>query len=106
GAETKLYHNEGARPGLRVRLLGPPGNPHGIGVMLRLVTGNKMGPVREIHAGSGYWSLDSAVSVLASPDPAKQIVLRWPGGQPLTANVPDGAREITIDTAGQVKVVR
>ena len=36
GAPTLLYHNEGARPGLRVHLEGPPGNPHGVGAMLRL----------------------------------------------------------------------
>jgi hypothetical protein len=39
GAETKLFHNVGAKPGLRVRLKGPSGNPHGIGAQLRLVCG-------------------------------------------------------------------
>src|SRR5204862_59219 len=34
GAETKLYHNERARPGLRVRLMDGPLNPHGIGAVL------------------------------------------------------------------------
>src|SRR2546422_3466922 len=36
GAETKLYHNEHARPGLRVRLRGGARNPHGIGAVLRI----------------------------------------------------------------------
>ena len=31
GSETKLFHNRGAAPGLRVRLQGPAGNPDGIG---------------------------------------------------------------------------
>src|SRR5205814_1724097 len=31
GAETKLYHNLGARPGLRVRLNAGRGNPTGVG---------------------------------------------------------------------------
>jgi hypothetical protein len=69
GAETKLFRNEGAIPGLRVRLRGPLGNPSGIGAVLRLVFGQRMGPAREIHAGSGYWSQDSVVQVLATPDP-------------------------------------
>ncbi|PYK97263.1 MAG: hypothetical protein DME19_16945 [Verrucomicrobia bacterium] len=56
GAQTKLYHNVGARPGLRVRLKGPAGNPRGIGAQLRLMFGPRPGPVRELHAGSGYWS--------------------------------------------------
>src|SRR5437764_4422454 len=58
-AETKLYKNVGARPGLRVRLKGPPGNPNGIGAAIRLMAGDKPGPARAVHAGSGYWSHDS-----------------------------------------------
>ena len=61
GADTKLFHNVSARPGLRVKLKGPPGNPQGIGAQIRLVFGRRSGTVREIHAGSGYWSQDSAV---------------------------------------------
>src|SRR6185503_16956526 len=65
GAETKLYHNVGARPGLRVRLKGPAGNLKGIEAQLRLTVGQQQGPLREIHAGSGYWSQDSAVQVMS-----------------------------------------
>src|SRR6185503_19372066 len=67
GPETKLYHNDGARAGLRVRLTGPPGNPNGIGATLRLHTADTVGPARAVHAGSGYWSQDSAIQVLAAP---------------------------------------
>jgi hypothetical protein len=100
GAETKLYHNTGASPGLRVRLAGPPANPHGIGALVRLVTKEKTGPAREIHAGSGYWSQDSAVQVLAAPQPPDKLVVRWPGGKVVTMDVPAGAREITVRWAG------
>src|SRR5262249_40952499 len=49
GAETKLFHNVGARPGLRVRLASAsPGNAWGIGAQLRLNFGSRMGPAREI----------------------------------------------------------
>jgi len=54
GAETKLYKNVGARPGLRVRLRGQSYNPDGIGATLRLVSRETLGPAREVHAGSGY----------------------------------------------------
>ncbi|MCG8603515.1 VCBS repeat-containing protein, partial [bacterium] len=37
GAETKLYRNARAKPGLRVRLHGPSDNPAGIGAVLRLI---------------------------------------------------------------------
>src|SRR5262249_8745496 len=73
GAETKLYRNVTGKPGLRVRLIGPPGNPLGVGAALRLLAGDKAGPVREVHAGSGYWSQDSAVPVLASPKPPTRV---------------------------------
>ena len=106
GAETKLYHNARARPGLRVHLKGPPGNPTGVGAQLRLRFGQRQGPVREIHAGSGYWSQDSAVQVLATPEPPTQIQVRWPGGKVVAGPVPDAASEITVNPEGQINAVR
>jgi enediyne biosynthesis protein E4 len=106
GAETKLYHNEGAKPGLRVRLSGPPGNASGVGATLRAIVGDKMSPARQVQAGSGYWSQDSAVRVLPLAAVGNQISIRWPGGKTSVAKVPPGAREISINTAGDVKVVR
>ncbi len=106
GAETKLYHNVGARPGLRVRLEGPAGNPSGIGAQVRLSFGQGQGPVREIHAGSGYWSQDSAVQVMATPEPPNQIQVHWPGGKKTLSSVPVGGKEIAVDTAGVVKRLR
>jgi hypothetical protein len=104
GAETKLYQNVGAKPGLRVRISGPPGNPDGVGVTLRLVFGGRMGAAREIHGGSGYWSEDSVVQVMGCPEPPTQIWVRWPGGKTTTSNIPAGAKEIVVDTEGMVTV--
>ena len=102
GAETKLYRNELGKPGLRLRLAGPPGNPDGVGATLRLVFGGRMGAAREIHGGSGYWSQDSAVQVMGCPEPPTQIWIRWPGGKTTTSAIPAGAKEITVDTDGKV----
>jgi hypothetical protein len=99
GAETKLYRNILARPGLRVRLKGPPGNPTGVGAVLRLKFSDHYGPAREVHAGSGYWSQDSAVQVLGAAEPPTQIEVRWPNGRQTTADVPAGAREIEVTIA-------
>jgi len=104
GAQTKLYHNVGGKPGLRVRLKGPAGNPQGIGAVMRLKFGEQLGPAREVHAGSGYWSQDSAVQVLGMPERPRAIEVRWPGGKMTTAAVPPTAREIVVDTAGVLKV--
>jgi hypothetical protein len=103
GAETKLYHNERAKPGLRVRLEGSEGNKDGIGAVMRLRFSAGMGPAREVHAGSGYWSQDSAVQVLGTPEPPLEIWIRWPGGKTTTSLVPPGAKEIRVEeSSGQV----
>jgi hypothetical protein len=105
GNQTKLYHNVGAKPGLRVRLSGPPENPAAIGACMRLMFGQRAGPLREIHAGSGYWSQDSAVQVLATPEPPTQIWIRWPGGKVTTSPLPqEAAREVTVDQNGMVQI--
>jgi len=106
GASTKLYHNVGAKPGLRVRLIGPAGNPLGIGASIRLFFGQRDGPVREIHAGSGYWSQDSAVQVLSTPEVPTRLWVRWPGGKTNVADVPAGAREVSLDSSGKLKALR
>ncbi len=97
GAATKLFRNVTATPGLRIRLEGPPGNPDGIGAALRLIFDRRMGPLREVHAGSGYWSMDSPVQVMAGAEAPRQVWVRWPGGRiTTTTEVPAGATEIII----------
>jgi len=99
GAETKLYHNEHARPGVRVRLVGGPGNPRAIGAALRVVySQGPQGPLREVHGGSGYWSEDGAVQVLGLEQGRQPtgVWTRWPGGAETIERLASGAREITI----------
>lgn len=105
-AATKLLRNRTARPGVRVRLKGPTGNSSGTGAVLRLVSGGKAGPAREIHAGSGYWSQDGAVQILAMPESGAELSVRWPGGLGTTSSVPATAREVQVDVAGKLTVVR
>ena len=91
---TRLFRNAGAKPGLRIRLAGGADNPDGIGAVIRLKYGEQFGPAREIHAGGGYWSQDSAVQVMAAPQPPTQLWVRWPGGRVTTSDIPAGAREV------------
>jgi len=102
GAATRLYHNEGAKAGFRIRLHGPAGNPQGIGAIMRLGDGNRMGPAREIHAGSGYWSQDSAVQVLAPREGSANLWVRWPGGKTMNLQIPPGAAELVVGYDGQL----
>jgi enediyne biosynthesis protein E4 len=101
-APTRLFRNTTARPGLRIRLVGPPGNREAVGAVVRLVTEQGPGPAREIHAGSGYWSQDSAVAVLTVPTNAvvQSVWVRWPGGRIGTTPVPNGAKEMRLEFSG------
>jgi hypothetical protein len=69
---------------------------------MRLVYGDKMGPLREIHAGSGYWSQDSAVQVLGKAAEPTALWVRWPGGKVTQSPVPAGAREVEVSTDGHI----
>ncbi len=95
-AATVLLQNTGARPGLRVRLAGPAGNPHGVGAAVRLRFGERWGPVREVQAGAGYWSVNSPVLVLAAPEPPTLIQVRWPGGKVQDWPLSPGVREVRL----------
>ena len=103
GAETLLFHNTGAHPGLRVRLRGGAGNPSGAGAVMRLVSEGKKGPAREVHAGSGYWSQDGAVQVLGPRETATAVWVRWPGGNEKAYPVSAGAREVELSPDGAVR---
>ena len=102
---TRLFHNRKAKPGLRVRLSGSKGNPAGIGAQVRLIFGSKPGPIREIHAGSGFFSQDSPISVLSMPEVPSSIWVRWPGGKvtqsqlQLSGNPP----RVSVDYDGNAK---
>lgn len=108
GAATTLWHNERGAVGLRVRLAGPPGNPGGYGAVVRLKFGDHWGPAREFHAGSGYWSQDSAVQILARPSIPTAIEIRWPGGFSASYPLPPAPtlREIVVSRSGRVDVLR
>ncbi len=108
GGETKLYRNARGKVGLRVRLKGSENNREGIGAVIRLGEGNgKWGAAREVHAGSGYWSMDSVVTVMARPEGARRIAVRWPGKGPVVeSELPPGAREVVVHHNGTVEALR
>jgi len=100
GAATRLFLNRGAAPGLRVRLQGPPGNPDGVGAQVRIVYGERMGPVREVHAGSGYWSQHGAVQVFGLEGTPTGVWVRFPGRAATTTPVGQTAREVSVRSEG------
>jgi hypothetical protein len=98
GAATTLWHNRRGRPGLRVRLDAGPGNPWGIGARLQVAAAGRRGPVRELHAGAGYWSMDAATTVLSLPAGADSLIVHWPGGREQAVPLKSGQREVTLST--------
>ncbi len=96
GARTRLFRNRGGRPGLRVRLEGPKGNPTGVGSSLRLLYDDHQGPIREIHGGSGYLSQESAVQVLGLSGNASELEVRWPGGLSTIVPIPERQNELVV----------
>lgn len=107
-AGTKLYRNTGAKPGLRVRLRGDPGNPAAIGAAIRLeYPDGTLGPLREVRAGGGYWSQDDPVQVMGLAATPTVVRVRWPDGSE-TVTPLDGPTplEVTIDADGTLAARR
>lgn len=93
GAATRLFRNVGAKPGVRVRLVGSAANPAGVGARLRWR--GESHPVREVTLGGGYLSQGSVVPVLGRPDGATVLIVEWPGGGRTELEVASGATEVT-----------
>ncbi len=98
GAPTGLFRNVKAPAGLRVRLVGPPGNPDGVGAVVRLRdAAGRLGPARLIQAGSGFGSQSAAVPVLhVAAAPPQTVQVRWPGGTLSETAVPFDSREVRV----------
>jgi hypothetical protein len=73
---------------------------------MRLKFGETLGPAREIHAGSGYWSQDSAVQVMAGSESPTGIWVRWPGGRVTEVALPANSAEVILDHSGGLKKLR
>jgi enediyne biosynthesis protein E4 len=106
GAATKLFRNATGRAGQRLRLQGPAGNPHGVGVVVRLPASQKNGQAYEVRAGSGYWSQDSDVLVLPLVEGVRRVSILWPGGKTFEVILPAAGREISVDHSGAVRLIR
>lgn len=88
GAETKLFLNNTANQGYRVKLQGPESNRDGVGSALRLVYENgEKGPLREIQSGNGYWSQNSFTQILGAKEEVDQVEVFWFNGTVQTVDV-------------------
>ena len=96
GAPMTLWHNVRGAPGIRVRLQGTVGNPLAIGAQVRVASGNSLGPVRDVRAGTGYWSMDATTMVLATSARTTAVRVRWPDGADVSYPVSAQQRELVV----------
>lgn len=100
GGTTRLFRNQTASQGLQVRLMGGTANPWAIGARMRLDMSGSLGPVRELHSGSGWYSQDGAVQVLGLRGKPSAVRVRWPGGKETSHPLQPGQMKIDITEPG------
>lgn len=97
GEATKIYLNQAKKAGLRIKLTGPKQNKTAIGASIRLVySDGSKGPLREIQAGSGYWSQNSSLKVMGTAGKVKAIEVTWPDGTRQTIPAKPNQMDYTI----------
>ncbi len=94
--QTKLLHNLRAKPGLRVKLEGGPGNPQSVGAIVRAKTAAGLGRAQVVTAGTGYWSQDSTTLIVTSASLITALQIQWPDGTTEEQPVPAGAKSVTL----------
>ena len=93
GTATRHYVNRMAEPGIRIRLVGPPENPDGIGATVLL---GRDGSAVPVTAGSGYWSQSSVTPLLTGPA-STEVIVRWPDGRETRTPIPAAASELRVE---------
>ena len=102
GDLVKLYNNSIARPGLRVSLIGPAGNPTAVGASLWLSGEKSRGPLREVRAGAGYLSQDAPSQVLSMKGDANMLNIVWPDGKRTSHPLGVNDRSLVVRADGSV----
>lgn len=98
---TKLFRNQTAPAGLRIRFQGTPANPDAIGARWRAFFGANPGPAREVRAGGAVGSQDAFTQIAGGREQPTAIQVRWPGGLEHRYDVPKGTRELVL-TPGRI----
>ena len=103
GAGLKVYHNERAKRGLGVKVMGAGENRDGYGAVIRVeYEGGRLGAAREVHGGSGYWSQDGVEAVIGLEGEAKALQVTWPGGAHTRTELPPNTTRLTLNHTGQL----
>jgi hypothetical protein len=95
--ETRLYENRANARGILLRFDAGPENPEGVGVRYR-VFGEF--PVRDVQAGGGWLSQNSAMHVLRKPAAGAQLHVIWPGGETDNFEMDASGTEFVVSRQG------
>jgi len=94
------FRNSGVagRNCLSVRLKGPRANPDAVGARITLEHADGSSQVREVHAGSGYYTQSSAASFFGwtGGNPPRRIRVRWPSGSESLHDAPLRAPTVVL----------
>ena len=97
---TLAFRNAGVagRRSLCVRLLGPPGNPTGVGSRVTVKLADGSARMSEVFAGCGYYSQSSAACFFgyADSNPPLKVHVRWPSGADAEYPVPQGSVTLAL----------
>ncbi len=94
---TLLLENRNSKPGVRVRFVGSENNPDAIGTSYRVLYAGQPGPLREIQAGSGYWSQNSYIQVIpAAKEKTLTLDILRPDGQRLKRTIEVAHNKINL----------
>jgi hypothetical protein len=98
GAQTRLFRNVEATPGVEVRLEGEEDNRRGVGATVRFrYEDGELGPATVVSAGTGYWSQHSLTPVLGHGERAVEAVeVTWPDGTTTETPVDTDASSVTV----------
>lgn len=92
-----LYQNQTQKSGRTLQF--PPSPRIGSGIQVRAFLGDEpVGPLHEIHLGSGYWSSDFPALILPGDAKADHLRLFWPGGKKTKVTISQNGKSlITVE---------
>ncbi len=100
GTQTRVFRNRQARPGCRVSVAGPKGNPDALGASLLLRTPAGSARVKPVGGAAGYWSQDGASVLFGQPAEGSTLEVVWPGGRREAHPLPARAEEVQVTESG------
>jgi hypothetical protein len=96
GANLALFKNQGRKKGIKIFLKGGSESPSFIGSKLQIKYEDRMGPIREIQLGSGYWSQNSWNQIIGLGEDAVSLIIEFPDGEIMEKQLADGETKVIL----------